>query len=74
MSPITVDSIERIFWTIIQAVVAILIVEIGDLEVWWAAVAMAVLVTVKTQVARYVGEPDAAIIPERLRAEQNPGS
>ena len=63
----TADALERIFWTIAQAVVAILIVEIGDLDVWWGAVAMAVLVTVKTQVARYVGPADAAIIPPKMQ-------
>lgn len=65
----TADALERIFWTCVQAIVAVLLVELADLNLWWAPVAMAVLVTIKTQVAQHVGTPDAAIIPARLRTE-----
>jgi hypothetical protein len=73
MNPATVDSLERILWTIIQAIVAILIVEVADIDVWWGAMVMAGLVTVKTQVARHIGPSDAAIIPASLRTPPSTG-
>ncbi len=67
------DAIERIFWTCVQAIVAVLLVELADLNLWWAPVAMAVLVTVKTQVAQHIGTPDAAIKPPGLWTKPSAG-
>lgn len=56
------DVAERIIWTVVQVVVAGLIVAVADLDAWWVVPLTTVLVTVKTLVAKKVGDPDTAAI------------
>lgn len=60
------DAAERVFWTIVQAALGVVTVELLDVPVAWAAIVAAVLATVKAFVARKVGEPDARLLPKGL--------
>jgi hypothetical protein len=61
MSKLTKDIIERIFWTAVQAFLAVFIVsDISNLKAAGVAAAAAVLSAIKGLVASKVGNPESA--------------
>lgn len=60
MSSFWKDWLERVLWTLAQAVVGILIVEFGNLDFVWAPVIVAALSALKGFAAKQVGKRDTA--------------
>lgn len=54
------DLVERAGWTGAQAAVALAVVEVADLPVWWAAPAAIALSAAKGWLAGRVGRPGTA--------------
>jgi hypothetical protein len=64
MKPWWRDALERIFWTLVAAVLAFATVHVADLPDGWLIPAVAILTAVKTIVAKYIpaGGKDTAAI------------
>lgn len=62
MSNFSKDWAERVFWTAVQAVVAVVAVEVTNLDYVWVPVATAALAAVKGFVAKQVGNPETAAL------------
>lgn len=54
------DWLERVLWTLAQAVLAILIQQVADLPYEWVPILTAVLAAIKGLVAKKVGDPESA--------------
>lgn len=54
------DWLERVFWTLAQVVLAVLIKEVGNLDGAYIPAIAAGLAALKGFVARKVGDPDSA--------------
>ncbi|MFF9074938.1 hypothetical protein ACF1FX_27075 [Streptomyces sp. NPDC014646] len=65
------DLIERAGWTGVQAALGLVVVELADLSVWWAAPAALVLASAKGWVAGRLGRAGTA---STLPATADPAS
>lgn len=55
------DVAERVMWTAIEAVIAVLAVHTADLDPMWVAPATAGLALIKGLIAKHIGEPSASL-------------
>lgn len=55
------DALERIGWSAAEAAVSTAIVVVADWDFVWVPILTAGLTILKTQIAKFVGGPDAAI-------------
>lgn len=60
LTPFWKDWSERVFWTALQGVLAIVIANVAGLQGEYVPVLMAALAAVKGMVARHVGDPNTA--------------
>ncbi|WP_435209536.1 hypothetical protein [Streptomyces sp. bgisy034] len=65
------DLSERAGWTGAEAVLGLVVVELGDLPVWWAAPAALVAAAAKSWVAKRLGRKGTA---STLPASKDPAS
>lgn len=56
------DLAERVFWTAVQAVVALLLVVVAEWDYEWVPVLTAGLSVLKGVVARHTGDPESAAL------------
>lgn len=65
------DLLERAGWTGAQAALGLVVVELADVPVWWAAPVALAAASAKAWVARHVGRPGTA---STLPASKDPAS
>ena len=56
------DALERIAATAAEAGLSVAIVEVANLHAAWVPILTVALATVKTMLAKYVGNPDTAAL------------
>lgn len=54
------DALERIGWTALQGVVGLVVVELADVDMWWALPVASALAALKALIAKKVGQPGTA--------------
>lgn len=59
--PFWQDALERVGWSAAYAALTTALVVVNDLDYVWVPILITGLTILKTQVARFVGKPDAAI-------------
>lgn len=62
MSKFAKDLAERVLWTAVQAGLAVLAVEVTNLDYAWVPAATVALAVAKGLVAKKVGDPDSAAL------------
>lgn len=60
MSKFSKDWLERVLWTLVQAVLGVAVVAVADLDYVWVPIVAAALAGLKGVVAKKVGDPQSA--------------
>lgn len=60
LSPRTVDALERILATAVEAGVSYAITAVASIPKWWVAPLTVALSAIKTYLAKFVGNPNTA--------------
>jgi EamA domain-containing membrane protein RarD len=62
MSKFWKDALERVGWTVVQAVAGVAILTLTDTDLAWAVIVIPMLTAVKVFAAKKVGDPETAAI------------